>query len=144
MLQLLHGVGRFPAGKQRARKVVHRVVLVVIVPAQAGCFKHRVVVVDEVEKIFRIGGKLAFRFQLQIVFQAVRRAVIVLQSKIVASKAKMALRGRILLIRKEAEQDAVALLKALHLAEDFGKRNRDLRVLRRALVCLAVFSNRRD
>ena len=33
MLQLLHGVGRFPAGEQRARKVVYRVVLVVVVSA---------------------------------------------------------------------------------------------------------------
>ena len=144
MLQLLHGVGRFPAGEQRAREVVHRVVLVVVVSAQSGRFKHRVVVVDEVEKIFRIGGKLAVRLQLQIILQTIRRAIIVLQTKIVASKAKVALRGRILLIRKQAEQDAVALFKALHLAEDFGKRNGDLRVFRRALICLAVFSNRRD
>ena len=116
VLQFLNRVADLATCQKRARVVRHRVVFIIVVAAQPRGFKHRVVVVDEIQKIFRVGGKRPVRLQLQIVLQAVRRAVIVLQAEIVAGKSKVAFRRRVFLIRHQAKEYAVALLKSLHLA----------------------------
>ena len=117
-LQQRGGLGQIAAFGGVARPLADRQRLQRLVLRHAYGLHQLVRVLQQIQKIHRVIRIKPFRIQLQVRFQALLGVGVLVHAVVVAGQAEIAFRVRVV-HRHVDEQQAVALLVSLHLAQHF-------------------------